>query len=1103
MGVYFILIRYLIKDQILKKLFIVVIISFTCFLPFEGQKIFFSATDFTRKPVINFTQREYGDTCHTQNWSVVEDSRGIMHFGNNTRVLHYNGVSWDATRIPLHGGFVTSLAADKQGNVYVGANGEFGKLKPCAGGSLCYVSLSDSLDVEESFFGTVWRVMLYQGGVLFFSQEKMFHWKEGKIQVIDPETSFHLAFVVNDKLFVRQREKGLMKFTGNQLKLIPDGEIFRDYGVFGIFPAYENEKYLIVTQEKGLYIYCFDEKHPGIRSLHTPYSSILTESRIIGGTMLHNGNIALSTLNNGVIIINNEGHVKDIIDQNTGMRDNDVKQVYQDSWNNLWMALNTGICRVNYSSPISVFDANAGIYGSVQAMVTHENTLFAGTSNGLFVENTNITDKLYDHFLKTEGFNKPVKNLNTVNDAVIIGTREGLYEYVEYGRIRQIKNIDASSVYRSSERNLLFVAGSDGFFIFSTPELDLVKSSGDFIIRNPLTIAEMISTGSEETELWVGTLNTGVFNIFISAALDIRYEHYFGAQAGLGDTWVKPFQYKDDVLFGVNLGLMEFVDERGIAEQEEAKKNQLRGFFNYSPVQPVERAASLNHFLYSYGKTWFCFDNRLAYSDDQGNIVKKPFSGLDLGLVNQILPLDSNTLFVAADDGLASVNVAWVKDYSAKPNINFYRINTKNDSLLYSGYSHINDVFTSELSYEYNDITFYYASQFEENNFRAEYSYKLKGFSDEWSEWSYDNRTAFTNLREGDYLFKVKARDLYGNESPVATFGFIIDPPWYRTLGAYALYVCLAVLIVYGIVRLSIMRLKAKNIQLEKIIAKRTEEIRSQKEEIEKQHTVVLKQKEQITSSITYASRIQNALVPDEGFLRDNLPEHFILWMPRDIVSGDFYWAKKIEPYIFIVAADCTGHGVPGAFMSMLGIAFLNEIVQHEKISRSKHEKDEMQASFALEEMRRYVKTTLRQTGERDEQKDGMDLALCAINTSNNTLYYSGANSPLILIRNNELTEYKPTRNPIGIHVREESFANHKIDLRKGDTVYMFSDGYRDQFGGANGDKFGKKAFKELLLEIHYRSVNEQKQMLEATIRDWMADRYSQLDDVLVVGFRI
>ncbi len=1085
----------------MKKIIVFSLVLVLSFLPFNRLQCQFKATEFTKKPVTNFTQRDYGDAYHNQNWSVTEDSSGILHFGNRSFVLHYNGVNWDATPTPLHGGFVTSLAADNDGNVYVGAGGEFGLLQPDEKGVLKYISLSDSLEFEDSFFGQVWKTMTYKDGVIFFAQEQMFYWEDNNITVIHPETTFHLAFVLNDKLFVRQRETGLMQYKNNELVLLPDGDIFKDYGVFGIFPVYDNNKYLIVTQEIGLYTYSFDDNDKNIKPLETPHEDILNNSRIIGGTKLHNGNVALNTLNRGVIVIDPDGYIVDIIDQNKGIRDNDVKQVYQDRWNNLWLALQTGISRVNYSSPVSFYDANTGLHGSVQYITKFNRKLYAGTSNGLFVENDNISDILYDHFVKIEGFNEDVKNLTPTTNGLLIGTPGGLYIMGHNKRIRKVSDIDASSVQQSKEKDLLFAAGEDGFYVYNLPQLSLISSYRDIRIHNPLNIAENTAAEINGTELWIGTIDMGVINLHISPGFTITHEQYFPGEAGLIDTWVQPLQYKEKVHFGVVDGLMEFIDESDSDSSDPHDNSQKRGYFSFSPIQHVD-SASFHHLMFEYGKTWLCFDNKVVYIEDDGKMHKEPFLSVAFPRINHILPADSNTLWIAADDGLAKAQIDWEKDYKQKPNINLYRITSKNDSLLFKGFYHLLDHELTVLNYESNDIYFYYASQFDENGFKAKYSYKLKGYRDEWTEWSYDDRVSFTNLREGDYVFEVKARDIYGNESEAATFEFKILPPWYRTIGAYVLYVLLAILIVYGIVRLSIMRLKAKNIQLEKIIEKRTEEIRAQKEEIEKQHAIVVKQKEEITSSITYASRIQNALVPSEEFLNESLPEHFILWMPRDIVSGDFYWAKKIDPYVFIVAADCTGHGVPGAFMSMLGIAFLNEIVQSETILLSKND-DEVQAAHALEEMRKHVKTTLHQTGDRHEQKDGMDLAFCAFNTETKTMYYSGANNPLFLIRKNELIEYKPTRNPIGIHIREKSFENHKIKLEKDDIIYLFSDGYRDQFGGDGNVKFGKKAFSELLMDIHKKPLDEQKQILEKTIDDWMAGNHRQLDDILVVGFKI
>ncbi|MFC2116035.1 tetratricopeptide repeat protein [Bacteroidota bacterium] len=263
--------------------------------------------------------------------------------------------------------------------------------------------------------------------------------------------------------------------------------------------------------------------------------------------------------------------------------------------------------------------------------------------------------------------------------------------------------------------------------------------------------------------------------------------------------------------------------------------------------------------------------------------------------------------------------------------------------------------------------------------------------------------------------------------------------------------------------------------------------------EIKHQRDQIFQQKQEITDSIQYASRIQNAILSPETML-NKLQDHFILYKPRDIVSGDYYWMTLKDNKTIVAAADCTGHGVPGAFMSMLGISFMNEIV---------NKSDTKQANEILNQLRGNVISSLGQTGEEGEAQDGMDLALCVIDTSAMKIQYSGAYNPLYLIRNGEILEYKPDKMPIGIHrMKSDSFSNHDIDVQVGDALYMFSDGYVDQFGGTRQKKFMTKNFKELLLRINKKPMNEQKEILDKTILDWMGD-VEQIDDILVLGLRI
>lgn len=255
----------------------------------------------------------------------------------------------------------------------------------------------------------------------------------------------------------------------------------------------------------------------------------------------------------------------------------------------------------------------------------------------------------------------------------------------------------------------------------------------------------------------------------------------------------------------------------------------------------------------------------------------------------------------------------------------------------------------------------------------------------------------------------------------------------------------------------------------------------------------VEKQRKELTDSIKYASYIQSALLPAPGLFQRLLKEYFIFFRPRDLVSGDFYWIGKHKNQVIIAAADCTGHGVPGAFMSILGISFLNEILGRAAFTN---------AAGILNQLRERVMKALHQTGEKDEQKDGMDISLCIVDFENAILEFAGANNPVYVVRNHSLTEIRGDRMPIGINiVQEKSFTNHTLHLENNDMVYLITDGFPDQFGGKEEKKFKYKPFKQLLAGIGHKPPSEQKILLEKELKQWMKN-LKQVDDILIIGFK-
>lgn len=291
--------------------------------------------------------------------------------------------------------------------------------------------------------------------------------------------------------------------------------------------------------------------------------------------------------------------------------------------------------------------------------------------------------------------------------------------------------------------------------------------------------------------------------------------------------------------------------------------------------------------------------------------------------------------------------------------------------------------------------------------------------------------------------------------------------------------------------------IKTINLELNKqnaIIEERNAVLEAQNEEIVTQRDLLSVKNMAISDSINYAMRIQTAVMPQIEYINEILPDYFILFKPRDIVSGDFYWIRQINYEVVIVVADCTGHGIPAAILSMLGISYLNEIVKQKEIT---------QPNKILNEMRKQLKYTLKKPGRDGGIDDGLDISVCTLNKKTKLLQFSGANNSLYLIQNGEPREIHADKMPIGFYLNEKaSFTNHEIQLLDDDLFFLYTDGYIDQFGGQNGSKFKSINFKRILNENYSKPIEVIKEHLDSELHNWMKG-YDQTDDILVMGVRV
>jgi len=414
-----------------------------------------------------------------------------------------------------------------------------------------------------------------------------------------------------------------------------------------------------------------------------------------------------------------------------------------------------------------------------------------------------------------------------------------------------------------------------------------------------------------------------------------------------------------------------------------------------------------------------------------------------------------------------------------------------------------------ELLHSHRDLRFEFAALHYVSPSENQYAYMMEGYDEDWIELGTQNYISFKSFPYGEYILKVKAANCDGvwNEEGIS-LKVIIHPPFWATWWFRIMVVVLLIISIWVYIKIREKSLIIEKQKLEGIVETRTleiteanEELKQQSEELKSQNEEITTQRDQldiqhqaITDSILYAKRIQTAVLPRIDYIDEVLPENFVLFKPRNVVSGDFYWVKQVNNYIIIAIVDCTGHGVPGAIMSMLGVSFINEIIQNKGITKTDQ---------ALNELRKQVKQALRQTGKKGEADDGMDMALCALDTKTNILQYAGANNPLFLVQNGEVNEIKPDKMPVGYYPNERpTFTNHEIQLKPGDTFYLFTDGFSDQLGGKNALKYKGAKFQKILFENNKKPMVIQKELLEQELQSWMKG-HEQTDDILVMGVRV
>lgn len=1025
----------------------------------------------------NYSPKEY--KAGANNFGIAQNDEGYIFIANDNAVMIYDGVNWQQS-IRDDQQTIFSIAKTPGGQIVAGTkDGDIAVIEKDHRGLFRYRSLLKDLPVDQTPKEPIRQIIVHKDKTYFLSADRLVEYDGKKFKFFSPEGIFHTrAYVMGDHLFVWDLNKGISFIKNGKMLRLQGSE---DLSGLKFFFCYRTGKgkYALGCREDGIYSVKIDSLHPDLiqfKKTSSPHEEELANAEINNGCLLRNGHFIITTNKKGALLLDSNLRILNRFNVGYGIYDDNIKACYEDLNGNIWFSLFYGVSFVEINSRVKKYDRNNGINGAVQSAAFYENKLFIATDKGV-----QVFDSLVQQFVPLQDFNKQSWYLYPFGGKLLIATAKGLFAYSN-NQIIQVNDIPAYFMVTDANKSDILYCGTDlGLDIYTVfnRKIQLTRS---MTLNTRIRSLASNSIGN----IALSSESNGIYILENKASekLDSITE-----KEGLPDRYSEKyiFSSNNNLLVGTDSGvyIIKRLNDRYRCEKYDALLNHIK-------KSEVFRAAEADQDLICSQKFYdkenengverICYFN---YSDGAFSLNRSITQRLKDITPNAITyDPGRKTSFVCCNEGLFLI------DNSAKIQEKVYHLFIKeliarkdtlgaNISILSDG----SREFVVPHSKNILKLTLGFSSY--ENPF-SEFSYMLEGRDSEFSEWSRETKIQFHNLFERDYTIHVRARSEMSPEIYELKVNVTILPPWYRSIWAYLVYALLLGASIYGIVILNIRRLIRKNKNLEGIITERTKVIADQKGELEN------KQKE-ILDSIHYAQRIQQALLASDELLSTNLDEYFVLFKPKDIVSGDFYWATETAEGFLYITADCTGHGVPGAFMSLLNISKLNETVTQKQILRP---------DLVLNDVRDEIISALNPSGSKEESKDGMDAVLCRIDRRGMKLQYAAANNAFYIVRKKELIVCKADKMPVGKGYDNTPYTYNEITLEKGDLVYTFTDGYADQFGGPKGKKFKYKQMEEIMISIAGLPMAEQKKTLDLRFEEWKG-ALEQVDDVCIIGVRV
>ncbi|WP_291728560.1 SpoIIE family protein phosphatase [Bernardetia sp.] len=1310
------------------------------------------------KPFIyNYTSKEY--KAHVQNWSLTQDSRGVMYVGNGDGVLEFDGQNWRI--IPIDGkGAGFSILNKKQGindTIYIGSVDEFGYLLPTSTNYLAYTSLRHLLD-STLLLSRIAEVYQQKNEVIFYCSSPSLGRssliiENEKVDTISYTSAYPWKFQVAQQLYYWSRPKGLQKLSNKEFIDVENKGFYENAIIDFIFPKtntttliglrryeVEEDNRLRVTSRE---IYevpteTFETAMP--KDVTQDYPQFLSFLKKVNFGLssyskmirLKNQDILVQSSQDGLFILDEQGNIKQNINEQTGLLSNAIYEIMLTDKGNLFVAMNKGISHVEIASPISFWDKSTGLDGVVETIHHYEGRTYVGTHQGLFYLDGYKAKKVQgDTPLNTQTwsfvrFAPQNPDGTTEKEMLLVSDNNGIHQISDSTAKRVLRTTATPYEFYKSKKspNRIFLLHGNGIraMNYKDGKWELEEYISD--LQDDIRMA----AEDKEGNIWLGSFRNGAIKIPYYenpdevSADQIKYYKEDKGFASLKNVLVYPFQ--DEIIFATEKGIYKYdkATDRMILAPKLEGTSLTDGSRDIFSFQEGENGNLMYAGLQSSSGA---IGIAKKQADGSYELYETPFKKIPEMMVLAHYLAPDGTMWFGGSEGVFRYDPKADSDYYTARNILIRKVQIGKDSIVYGGFApklpqrtdeYLPITLKEDLAYKFNSITFEFAlPSFGEGN--SLYRYRLKGFNEEWSDWTTDSKAIYTNLYEGDYIFEVEGKNIYGKVSNVAAYSFAIQPPMYRHWFAYVLYGLLGVALIWSAVKWNTRRLEKDKEKLEAIVEERTAEIQQQKEEIEqqannvmlanaeinqqkeeieaqaeslvdanlaiqKQNQEIILQKEEveksykniqvlseigqkitqilnqedlvktvyknvnslmpaeffgiglhnpklqrlefsgfiengeelpfhydrleeteskavisftkqeeiiennfhaelekvqeqtgeelkvkigqvpqsfvylpllveqkpvgvitvqsleknaygekeltvlrtlaaytsialdnvsaykmiedknrnITDSIRYANTIQGAVLPHQNEFDKQFNEYFILYNPKDIVSGDFYWLVEKEDITYLATIDCTGHGVPGAFMSMIGYSILMEII---------NEIPKITPASILEELDKRLVKALHQNQESNN--DGMDVCLCAFHKETEArdsvrVEFAGAKRALYYTIPNaekqELETLKGTRRSIGGKQKvEKAFENNEINVPKDTVFYLTTDGYVDQ-NSPSGEKIGTLKFLDILKDISDKPLVEQYLQLVSYL-DNFQQTTEQRDDITIIGVKV